>query len=383
MKRLLLVGGGHAHVEVLRRFALRPEPEVAITLISPHRHTPYSGMLPGLVAGHYTFDEAHIDLVPLARWAGATLVHAKVVRLDAAARNVACDNGNTIGFDVCGIDIGSTPDMGVPGSREHTLGVKPVDVFLERWHHEVLRAGSHLHEDVAVVGGGAGGLEILLAMQYAAKTAIDDPHGLPGFYLLTDTQTILPTHAPAVRARFARVLEARGVRVHTGARVVRVEPRLLHCADGRSLHADLIVWATSASAAPWIRESGLAVDADGFMQIDRHLESTSHRCIFGSGDIASLAGAKLPKSGVFAVRKGPVLAHNLRAALRGRRLLPFLPKPTALSLISTGDRYAVMSWGGFSLARAWVWRWKDFIDRRFMAKYRMPAGLPPVPPGSE
>jgi len=377
MKRLLLVGGGHAHVEVLRRFALRREPGIAITLISPHRHTPYSGMLPGLVAGHYTFDEAHIDLVPLAEWAGASLLHTKVTRLDAGAHSVTCDDGQEVRFDICGIDIGSTPDMSTPGSREHTIGVKPVDRFLDRWQHEVRRAGSHLHEDVAVVGGGAGGLEMLLAMQCAARKSIGDPADLPDFHLVTDTPTILPTHAPAVRERFRRVLDARGVHVLCNARVTGVEPRMLHCADGRTLRADFIVWATSASAAPWIRESGLAVDQNGFMLIDRHLESTSHPRIFGSGDIASLRGAKLPKSGVFAVRKGPVLAHNLRCALNDRAPMPFISKPTALSLISTGDRCAVMSWGGFSLAGGWVWRWKDFIDRRFMAKYKVSGGSVP------
>jgi pyridine nucleotide-disulfide oxidoreductase family protein len=372
MKRLLLIGGGHAHVEVLRRFALRPEPDVAVTLISPHHLTAYSGMLPGLVAGHYSFDETHIDLAPLAQWAGAMLLPTSVEHLDAARRVVHCTDGSEHSFDVCGIDIGSTPRMDVPGAREHTIGVKPVDRFLARWTLELDRARQGAHEDIAVVGGGAGGLEILLALQHAARTAVTEPAHRPRFHLLTDTPTILPSHSPVVRRLFERVLDAREVAVHLDSRVIAVEPGQLRCADGRTLRADLIVWATTASAAPWIRESGLAVDANGFMLIDRHLESTSHRRIFGSGDIAALQSARLPKSGVFAVRKGPVLAHNLRCALRDKSLLPFITKPSALGLISTGDRCAVMAWGRFALAGKWVWRWKDFIDRRFMAKYREP-----------
>jgi selenide,water dikinase len=250
--------------------------------------------------------------------------------------------------------------------------VKPVNRFLERWQREVERAKSHRHEDIAVVGGGAGGLEMLLAMRHAALTAIGNDTDMPQFQLVTDTATIQPTHAPAIRRRLQRVLDAHRVNVLLNARVVKVAPRRLECANGRTLDADLIVWATSASAAPWIRESGLAVDRNGFMLIDRHLESTSHRQIFGSGDIASLQSARLPKSGVQAVRKGPVLAHNLRSALRGRGLLPFVPKQRALSLISTGDRCAVMSWGRFAIAGRWVWRWKDWIDRRFMQKYESP-----------
>ena len=372
MKRLLLIGGGHAHVEVLRRFALRPEPDVAITLISPHRYTAYSGMLPGLVAGHYAFDEAHIDLAPLAQWAGAVLHPARVERFDAANRIAHCADGRAHGFDVCGIDIGSTPRMDVPGAREHTLGVKPVEQFLSRWSVEVERARQGAHKDVAIVGGGAGGLEVLLAMQYAAGNAVGPTGDGPRFHLVTDTPTILPAFAPVVRRLFARVLEQRGVDVHVGAKVTEVCPDRLRCADGSELRADFVVWATNASAAPWVHESGLAVDANGFMLIDRHLESTSHKGIFGSGDIASLQSARLPKSGVFAVRKGPVLAYNLRCSLRDKALLPFITKPSALALISTGDRYAVMAWGRFALAGKWVWRWKDFIDRRFMARYRRP-----------
>ena len=372
MKRLLLIGGGHAHVEVLRRFALQPQPGVSITLVSPHRYTPYSGMVPGLVAGHYTFDEAHIDLAPLAQWAGAVLHPARVERLDAGNRIAYCSDGSQHAFDVCGIDIGSTPRMDVPGAREHALGVKPIERFLLRWSDEVARGRLGAHTDVAIVGGGAGGLEILLAMQYAAGKAIGARAVAPRFHLVTDTPTILPAFVPVVRRLFARVLAQRGVDIHAGAKVIKVAVDFLRCADGTEIRAGLIVWATSAAAAPWVRASQLAVDAEGFMLVDRHLESTSHPGIFGSGDIAAPQSGRLPKSGVFAVRAGPVLAENMRRSLLAEALLPFGTKPSALALISTGDRYALMAWGRFALAGKWVWRWKDFIDRRFMARYRRP-----------
>jgi len=375
VKRLLLVGGGHAHVEVLRRFALEPEPGIALTLLSPHRYTPYSGMLPGLVARHYRFEDAHIDLEPLAARAQATFVAARATALDAAAHRVACDDGTTVAFDVCSLDIGSTPDASASGAREHAVAVKPVDRFLERWQAEIERSKSKTRalERVAVVGGGAGGLEMLLAMQHAAHVGLAAANALdqmPEFHLLTDTGTILPTHSPAARQRLARVLDTRGVVVHTDTKVVRVDAGSLHAANGNVVVADFIVWATSAAAAPWVRASGLAVDDRGFMCVDANLESTSHPDIFGAGDIASLVGTKLPKSGVFAVRKGPFLAHNLRAALRGEPRQPFVTTPTALSLITTGDKSAVMSWHGLSISGPLVWRWKDWIDRRFMAKYR-------------
>jgi selenide,water dikinase len=373
VKRLLLVGGGHAHIEVLRRFAESPVLDAEVTLASPHRHTPYSGMLPGLIAGHYTFDEAHIDLAPLAARARAVFVQSRVVSLDASARIARCEDGTEHAFDVAGIDVGSTPDMSVPGAREHTIGVKPVDRFLARWR-EAMSTRPHAPVRIVVVGGGAGGVELVMAL----KTSVDAQRGDAAdarrdeaeFRLLTDTPSILPTHAPAVRRRVEAALTRRNIAVDAGRRVTRVDAGALACDDGAVVRADVIVWATSASAAPWVRESGLAVDPKGFMLVDRHLESTSHPRIFGSGDIASLAGMRIPKSGVFAVRKGPVLARNIRAALGGGAMSLFVTKPSALALITTGGRSAVMSWGRFALEGEWVWRWKDWIDRRFMEKYR-------------
>jgi selenide,water dikinase len=136
------------------------------------------------------------------------------------------------------------------------------------------------------------------------------------------------------------------------------------------LPVDAALWATGAAPAAFLRETGLALDAGGFVEIDATLRSTSHPEVFAAGDVASMRGTPRPKSGVYAVRQGPPLARNLAAALAGGALAAYRPQREALALITTGERYAVATRGGLTLQGAWVWRWKDWIDRRFMARYR-------------
>ena len=379
-RRLLLIGGGHSHVEVLRQQALASEPGVDLTLVSPAPLTPYSGMLPGLVAGLYDINETHIALGPLAAAAGARLVESRVVGLDLDARFAALAQGCSVPFDTVSLDIGSVPAAPMPGAQEHAVGVKPVDQFLQVWDATIAAARGGRVGSLAVVGGGAGGIEILLAMQ--ARLAATTGAAVPRFALMTDLPHLLPRHAPAVRRRVQRILAARGITVHFDARAVAIEPGAVVVRDGRRIAADRIVLATSAAAAGWLAESGLACDAAGFVTVDEHLRSPSHPFVFAAGDCASQQGQAYPKSGLYAVRQGPVLADNLRRHLRGEALTAFRPQRTALALLATGDGRAIMSWSRFAAEGAWVWRWKDAIDRRFMARYRFPASASGPGPGA-
>ncbi len=369
MKQLLLLGGGHTHVEIIRRLALEPVRGASVTLVSPDRHTPYSGMLPGFIADHYRFDECHIDLEPLCAAAGILFRRAEASALDPDAGRVSCSDGGTLGYDLLSIDIGSTPHVrAIAGALDHGIRVKPVRELLHGWEsiQTTLREGGRL--SLAIIGGGAGGVELAAAMQYRFSGAA--PAGAARIVLLTDTESILPAHPARVRRIFERVLRERGIEVRRRATVTSISPGRLHCADGSVLTADHAVIATGASAPGWIEASGLAADTRGFIAVDAHLQSVSHRNVFAAGDIASMVDHPRPKSGVYAVRQGPVLYENLRRALLGHPLRRYIPQKNALALISTGSRHAVASWNGIAFEGDWVWRWKDRIDRRFMATYQ-------------
>jgi selenide,water dikinase len=369
VKRLVLVGGGHAHVEVLRRFGLAPAEEVELVLVSPDRYTAYSGMLPGLVAGHYGFHDCHIDLEPLARFARARFVRDLVVGLDPGARSLRCDAGPGLDYDLVSLDIGAAPTRLLRGEHEDIgIPVKPVGNYLAQWER-VIEAVGERPLTILVVGGGAGGVEITLAMQHRLRQAV--PQAQVEFGLVTLSETILPGHARAVRRRMQHTLDARGVAVHLRSPVARVEGAALVLESGGRLTADYVFWAVGAQASEWIAAAGLATDAMGFVLVDETLRSVSHPDVFAAGDIASMRAHPRPKSGVYAVRQGPPLAANLRRQLAGQRLQPYMPQLRALNLISTGDRYAIASWGPLCVAGAWVWRWKDRIDRAFMRRYRL------------
>ena len=374
VKDLVLVGGGHSHVAVLKRFGMKPLPGVRLTLICRDAHTPYSGMLPGYVAGHYGFDETHIDLGALARFAGARFFHSSADGLDLAGKRVLCDNRPPVPYDLLSINTGSSPNTAsVPGAAGHVVPVKPIGGFLVRWEalrERAVREPRPLR--VAVVGAGAGGVEILLAVQYRLRrlraAAGRGEDGIR-YHLFSDTPEILPTHNRRVRDSFMRVLTERGVAVHLGEPVAEILPGRLRTAGGKEVEADEILWVTAAAAPDWPRAAGLAVDAKGFIEVGDTLQSVSHPEVFAAGDVAAMVNHPRPKSGVFAVRQGPPLERNLRRMLLGRAPLPFRPQSRFLSLISTGDKYAVASRGLWSAQGRAVWRWKDWIDRRFMRKF--------------
>jgi selenide,water dikinase len=371
-RRLLLIGGGHAHVEVIRRWGLVPEPGVSVTLVSPERHAPYSGMLPGHIAGHYSHADCHIDLEALCAGAGVARIAASVSGIDPANRVAHCGHAPDLPFDVLSIDTGSTPVLEpIPGAQRHGIPVKPVAQFLERWtalRETAAKTALPLH--IVLVGAGAAGVEVVLAMQH--RFAADG--GRARFTLISDGPTILGMHPPGVQRRFMKLLIARGIAVRLNTPVERAEHGALLLRGGERLAFDEVVWVTGAAAPAWPRASGLQTDASGFIAVDAQLQSLSHPGIFAAGDIASMQHAPRPKSGVYAVRQGPPLAENLQRALRGDPLVEYHPQARALALISAGDRYAVASYGPFALAGAWVWRWKDHIDTAFMQRYRSTPG---------
>ncbi|MGE0099343.1 MAG: selenide, water dikinase SelD [Hydrogenophaga sp.] len=384
LRDLVLVGGGHSHVVVLRMLAMQPEPGLRITLICTDIDTPYSGMLPGYISGHYRFDDVHIDLGRLAAFAGARFIHGEVTGLDRANQRVQLRDRPAVPYDLLSINTGSTPNMRqIKGAQAHAVPVKPIAQFNQRWLHLLARVRElHRRFTIAVVGGGAGGVELVLSMQYRLRNELQKLGRNPDllhFVLLTAGDTLLPTHNPGVRARFVRVLKERHVAVHTRAEVNQVSPGCLHTQDGRTFDADETMWVTQAGGPAWLQSTGLALDEHGFIQVNDRLQTLDDPKIFAAGDVASFSRRPLEKAGVFAVRMGPPLVKNLRLALRGQPLVVYHPQRSWLALISTGDRYAVASRGWLGFAGAWVWTWKDSIDRRFMRKF---TELPAMAPGT-
>ena len=373
LRDIVLVGGGHSHVGVIRRFGMRPMPGVRLTVICRDTHTPYSGMLPGYVAGHYTFDEVHIDLRRLAEFAGARFFRDEAVGLDRGARKVLCRGRPPVAYDQLSINIGSTPMLGnVPGAAEHAVPVKPINTFNTRWLALLDRVLKQKAESIVVVGAGAGGVELTLAMQHRLKNelrALGRESEAPRFHLLDSGARVLPTHNASVRRAFVRVLGERGVTVHLNAEVDLVGAGRVRTSDGKTIEADEVVWVTRASGAPWLRETGLALDESGFIRVTDTLQTETDPNVFAAGDIANMVNHPREKAGVFAVRQGPPLAANLRRAVEGAPLEPYRPQRNWLALISTGDKYAVASRGALHVEGPWAWRWKDWIDRRFMRKF--------------
>lgn len=367
-RHLLLVGGGHSHVEVIRRFALAPEPGAAITLVSPDRLTPYSGMLPGHVAGHYSRNECHIDLDLLCRAAGVIRVESAVRGLDLDNRLARCGNDDALPFDILSIDTGSvSATNAVAGADRHGIAVRPVAGFLQHWDRILSSAtGAKSALRIVVVGAGAAGVELILAMHHRVHEA----RGNARFTLLSDGPAILASHPSRLQRQFMDTLNARGIELRLDSAVQGVDAGALLLRGGERLAADEVFWVTGAAAPSWPAASGLSVDARGFIAVNAKLQSLSHPRVFAAGDIASMVDAPRPKSGVYAVRQGPPLAANLRRALRGEALLDYHPQRQVLALISDGSRYAMASYGPLAWGGAWVWRWKDRIDRGFMRRYR-------------
>jgi selenide,water dikinase len=359
--RLVLLGGGHAHALVLLKFRNFISANLTLRLVTPGAVHVYSGMVPGVVAGHYAAGDAQIGLAQLAREAGAELIQGRVARLDPGAKQAVLENGDTVAYDYASLNLGSMPDTcGVPGAAEHATAVKPFETFFARWR-ALLEQGPRAPR-IAIVGAGAGGVELAMAAKFAL-----DRRGTGGSVELYSERNVF---AARVAGRIGKRLGRLSIRLHPGTPVEAVEagPAVVSSA-GRAVF-DAVFWTAGAAALPMLRASGLTTDAQGYVLVDPGLRSVSHPDVFAAGDTASLEGAAVPKSGVYAVRQAPVLAENLQRVVRGLPMLDYLPQKTSLALISCGARYAIASRGGWSAEGAWAWWWKDWLDRRWVARFR-------------
>jgi selenide,water dikinase len=363
--QLLLIGGGHAHLGVLDLLARRHRTGIDVTLVSEYGAQVYSGMLPGHLAGHYTLEQCSIPLDPVCEAAKADFVRARVTGLDLEQRVALSEAGGMLPFDFVSIDIGPGPDhRTIPGLR-NALSVRPIEQLVSSWRMLEQRfAGTPLPQVLAVIGGGPAGTELVAAMAHRAREAKLELKPT----IVTGGAGLLPGMPRGTGRLMKKRLTALGVRV-IEADAESVRPNAVTIRGAGEFHADVIVAATGAAAWPWPQESALKCDARGYIAVNTHLQSVSHPFVFAAGDCASMVGHPHPKSGVYAVRAGPPLGENLLRAMTQRPLVSYRPQKRALYLISAGGRDAVGVWGPLVIDGAWVWRWKDRIDRKFIRRF--------------
>ncbi|MDR9402276.1 MAG: FAD-dependent oxidoreductase [Halothece sp. Uz-M2-17] len=367
-QNLVLIGGGHSHAILLRMWQLHTLADVRLKLLSDTEKTPYSGMLPAHVAGLYSYEETHINLPPLAQRAQAEFYHDQAVGLDLKHKQIFCLKRPPLTFDKVSIDIGSTPAiLTVPGAKDYAIPAKPVSVFLKHWYQflETVETTPQQPRNLAIVGGGAGGVELALNMQQRLQKM---SHQV-SIHLFQREKELLLDKGKWVRQHLKSLLQKRGIQLHLGEAVTDVYPDKVVCDSGLMLETDIIFWVTQASAPTWIKDSGLATDQRGFILVNDYLQSISHPFVFAAGDIATMVNHPRPKAGVFAVRQGKPLFQNLQRTILGNPLKPYHPQKNYLSLIGTGDESAIASWGNLGFHSPLLWRWKDYIDRQFMTQF--------------
>lgn len=371
VKELVLVGGGHAHALVLKRWGMRPVPGARLTLINPGPSAPYTGMLPGHIAGHYGRDALEIDLVRLARFAGARLILGAVDAIDPMAQRVSVPGRAPIAYDLLSIDIGITSDMAdLPGFAAHGVAAKPLGPFADRWAAFCTGDGP---ARIAVIGGGIAGVELALACAHRMRAL-----SRPAEITVIDRGAILGRWSGRKGALAA--MAAFGVGCVTGRETIAITADAVHLEDGRQIVSDFTIGAAGAIPHGWLGRCGMAMEA-GYMVVDDQLRSVSHPNIYGAGDCVHLSASPRPKAGVFAVRAAPVLAWNLRADLTGAQRRRFHPQRDFLKLMSLGGKEALAEKAGWTWASPAMWYWKDRIDRRFMDKlHDLPKMAQPAAP---
>jgi len=377
VKHLVLVGGGHSHLAVLKYLGMNPVPGLAVTLISRDINTPYSGSLPGYIAGVYEFDEIHIDLRPLAQFANARIIQEEIQSIDLTKKEIGLHDRPTISFDVISLNIGSKPDaFNIPGAHDFAIGIKPIDDFLSHWDSTLKLAIHSLEQDkefsIAIVGGGPASVELAFATQFRIHQELQlktTEKSLLNIKIISADQELLSLHNSKVRSFAKTELIRRNIEVILESYVSGFEENKVICENGNTYSADKVVYATGASIPPWPGECGLALSEDGFIEVNSHLQSTSHEFVFAAGDAANIRGEPRPKSGVYAVRQGPPLAKNLVRYATGKSLTHYKPQQHALALLSMGNKSAIASRNNFFFQGRSVWSIKHNIDTRFIKKY--------------
>ncbi|RJE79704.1 FAD-dependent oxidoreductase [Paracoccus sp. JM45] len=349
---IVLIGAGHAHLVALPALR-RSLPDARITMIDPAPYAAYSGMLPGVIAGHYDMAQARFDLALIAVKYNVRLIRARVIGFDPVNRIVQTRQGG-LSFDLASLDVGIQADMPrIAGFDQYAVAVKPLAPFAERWTGFAAQPGP-----VTVIGGGVAGVEIALAAAHRIGPKVTVVEAGPR--VLTE----LPI---GPRKLLLEALASYNVTVHLKSRVTSIGVGQVVLADGTRIDSALTIGAAGGRPASWLARD-LPTDEGGFVTIGADLQVSGHQGIFATGDCAIMQHAPRPRAGVYAVRQGPDLARNLVAAAKGQTLSRHNPQKHHLKIISLGGKVGLATWRGVHVSGPWVWRWKDRIDQRFMSR---------------
>ena len=358
---LVLIGGGHAQIAVLKSFGMNPVAGLRLTLVTDVMQAPYSGMLPGYVEGHHSLEDMHIDLLKLARFAGARLIKRAVKNIDFDKQNIVLEDDLNLFYDVLSINCGAVPAAeAIIGTDAHALTVKPISRFLEK-----MPAPAELRGDIAVIGGGAAGCELAISLQRHYSDA-----GTPAnYHLFSRSARLLPTAPKAASMHMQQALEKSQITLHQNMAVREITQNSVITEDGSEIPAAHIFVVTAARPASWISNLSLSHCEAGYIQVWPTLQTIEYDNVFAAGDVASMIGKEREKAGVFAVRAGPYLAANLRAFIEQGTLKNFHPQSRYLALIGLGGRQALAIRGNLVAKGAFWWHLKQWIDTRFMRKF--------------
>jgi len=366
MKKVILVGGGHAHVFVLDYLIKNTPADVDVTIISPSAWQDYSGMLPGWMAGYYDLSDCRINVKALAFRANVTFIEDVVMDMRADESYVVLGDGRRLNYDILSLDIGSETHLGsLSEIGSGLVPIKPFDQFRDTWHRIVQTSQEVPNYKLIIVGGGAAGVELA----FAARSALIAHSPLSKVTLVAGRRGVLWNHGEAVRRRVVNQLDKQGIHV-ISQRATGDSGRLL-LDDGHVLTADHIIAATNSSPAQWLKQSQMALSTDGYVSVNAHHCSVSHANIFAAGNVCSREDINLERSGVHAVKAGPVLAHNIFACLEEKPLKSYCPGQRSLYLLLCSNHRAIASWGRYSAEGVWVWRIKNWIDRGFIQRFTL------------
>lgn len=358
--QIVFVGGGHTHSLVLHAMRQRPFANAAVTVINPGRTAPYSGMLPGFVAGHYPREALNIDIAQLCDEVGARFIDGRAVAMAGDARTVLLEDGTALPYDLASFDVGITSAMpGIPGFADHAVPAKPLGIFAGRWDAYRNAAGE---KSVIVIGGGIAGAELAMAMAHALRQRNRNAE-----IRLIDRSSILADNSETARKSVRAELDRNGIEIIENAPVREVQPDGVVIEGGSRIAANFIVGAAGATPHPWIAQTGLDLH-DGYIKVNKALQASADG-VYAVGDCAHLVDNPRPKAGVYAVREAPVLFNNLHSALTGSPPQDYVPQSDYLKLVSLGGKRAFGEKFGFGFSGALVWRLKDHIDRKFMNQF--------------